>query len=895
MAHPLLRRLLLLSAAVLLAFAGAGGVQAASPGTTRPPEHPNTGRGVGPSGRHSDQLSVPGPVRAAAVAAAAGNASGAPFLTRPYWGWHSVNSWFDHCNPDYSIDGRICTVDGTVALASSGRDPYFTKGYAVTPGGRDYIYYDGHNGFDLGLYYEELLAAAPGVVTTAGIDPVPYNSCFGNTVVIDHGNGFSTRYAHMSRVDVNVGQAVSRGQHLGISGTTGCSTGPHLHFGLYLNSSWTAIDPWGWLGAAGGDPWPYDQFDTWLTANPHDPVPDAPTAVTAALGQGGVKVTWTPGFDGGGGVSGAAGYTIAASPGGQTVTTGPAATAATFTGLAVGTAYTFTVTAFNGLGSSPASAPSNSVSLSAGVVRLAVSAATNPLAGRPATVQVKAVDSAGATVGTYTGTVRLASSDRFATLPAPYAFLAGDAGAHSFQLTFSTAGAATVTATDAANSALTGSAALTVQPQVLSATSATLYSLAGSDGAGWSELDASTLRLAISPSIDSVAVVTGSSDLWTDTPGYDQDLGLFVSQDGVERQLAWKESGGIAAAYSPNATSVEAVTALAAGHSYVFKLKWKANRAAPGVSLHAGAGTYATGFSPTTLAAELLPAASVASSAPSALYSLAGSDGASWLPLDPSALALTFTPAADGSALLSASADLWTEVAGYNEDLGLFVSTAGGPESLLAWKEGGGVAAGYSPNAVYALATLPVTHGIAYSVRLKWKTNRAAPGVTIHAGAGTYAAGFSPTRLTARLLPAGHAAPTARAALESLSPAPAAWTQLDPTHLTVTIHPTVDSVALVLANLDLWTENKGINQDLALTVTSGGSTRQLAWKESGGAAAYSPNAALVLASLPVSAGSTYTFQLSWKANVGGGAGIHAGAGTTAIGFSPSTLTAILTP
>ena len=894
MAHPLLRRLVLLSAAGLLAFAGAGGVQAASPTSTRPPEHPGAGRGLAPSGGHSDQLSIPAPVRAAAAAAVSAGA-GAPFLTRPYWGWHSVNSWFDHCHPDYSIDGRICTVDGTVALASNGRDPYFTKGYAVTPGGRDYIYYDGHNGFDLGLYYEELLAAAPGLVTTAGIDPVPYNSCFGNTVVIDHGNGFSTRYAHLSRVDVSVGQSVSRGQHLGISGTSGCSTGPHLHFGLYLNGSWAAIDPWGWLGASGGDPWPYDQGDNWLTSNPHDPVPDAPTAVTAALAQGGVKVSWTPGFDGGGGVSGSAGFTVLASPGGQTLTAGPAATDATFTGLPTGSAYTFTVTAFNGLGASPVSAPSNSVSLSAGVVRFAVSATSNPLAGRPAAVQVKAVDSAGATVGSYTGTVKLASSDRFATLPAPYTFLAADSGVHSFPVTFSTAGPATVTATDVANGSLTGTASLTVQPQVLSATSAALYSLANSDGAGWYDLDASALRLAISPSVDSVAVVTGSSDLWTDTPGYNQDLGLFVSQDGVERQLAWKESGGIAAAYSPNATSVETVTPLAAGHSYVLKLKWKANRAASGVSLHAGAGTYATGFSPTTLAAQLLPAASVASSAPAALYSLAGSDGASWQPLDASALALSFTPAADGSAVLSASADLWTEVAGYNEDLGLFLSSGGGPESLVAWKEGGGVAAGYSPNAVYALSTVPVTHGVTYSVRLKWKTNRAAPGVSIHAGAGTYGTGFSPTRLTARLLPAGHASPVARAALQSLSPATAAWTQLDPTHLTVTIHPTVDSVALVLANLDLWTENQGVNQDVALTVTSNGSTRQLAWKESGGSAGYSPNAALVLASLPVSAGSSYTFQLAWKANVGGGSGIHAGAGTTAIGFSPSTLTVVTTP
>ena len=246
--------------------------------------------------------------------------------------------------------------------------------------------------------------------------------------------------------------------------------------------------------------------------------------------------------------------------------------------------------------------------------------------------------------------------------------------------------------------------------------------------------------------------------------------------------------------------------------------------------------------------------------------------------------------------MLSGSVDLWTELAGYNEDLGLFVSTSGGAESLVAWKEGGGVAAGYSPNAVYVLATIPVTHGVAYSVRLKWKTNRPAPGVTVHAGAGTAQAGFSPSRLTARLLAAGHATPAAVAALQSLSPAAVDWRPLDPTHLVVTVHPNVDSVALVLANLDLWTENPGINQDVALTVsTNGAAARQLAWKESGGAAGYSPNGALLMASLPLTAGASYTFQLSWKANQAGGSGIHAGAGTSATGFSPTDLQVLLTP
>ena len=53
---------------------------------------------------------------------------------------------------------------------------------------------------------------------------------YGNLVVIDHGNGFSTAYAHQSQIIVSVGQHVSQGQQIGMEGSTGNSTGPHLHF-----------------------------------------------------------------------------------------------------------------------------------------------------------------------------------------------------------------------------------------------------------------------------------------------------------------------------------------------------------------------------------------------------------------------------------------------------------------------------------------------------------------------------------------------------------------------------------------------------------------------------------------------------------------------------------------
>ncbi len=283
--------------------------------------------------------------------------STAPFITRPYMNYHVATSIFDHCNPDYTVDGKVCEYDGTVALASNGRDPGFSLGYAITPGGHDYLYYDGHNGWDLALYYENVMASADGVVRIAGIDSI--NPCFGQTIVVDHPNGMSTRYAHLSQIHVAVGASVTRGQVIAQSGNTGCSTGPHLHFGVYITSSWTAIDPFGWTGAPGADPWPSDQGDLWLTGMPANPLPYAPTAVTATAGFQSALVSWqAPSFDGGSAIGS---YTVIASPGGSSATAAGNVTSATVRGLTTGTAYTFTVTAMNNVGAGPASAPSNSV------------------------------------------------------------------------------------------------------------------------------------------------------------------------------------------------------------------------------------------------------------------------------------------------------------------------------------------------------------------------------------------------------------------------------------------------------------------------------------------------------------------------------------------------------
>ena len=86
---------------------------------------------------------------------------------------------------------------------------------------------------------DPVVAAAAGVVTTA----VPYGTRgYGHYVVIDHGNGESTLYAHLQSVNVGLGQTVDQGSLIGLLGNTGNSTGPHLHFEQRLNGH--DVEPW---------------------------------------------------------------------------------------------------------------------------------------------------------------------------------------------------------------------------------------------------------------------------------------------------------------------------------------------------------------------------------------------------------------------------------------------------------------------------------------------------------------------------------------------------------------------------------------------------------------------------------------------------------------------------
>lgn len=98
-----------------------------------------------------------------------------------------------------------------------------------------------HKGIDIGASYgADIVAAADGRVVTAS-----YSSSGGNYVMIDHGNGLYTVYMHASALCVSSGQAVSAGDVVAKVGSTGISTGNHLHFGVSLNGSY--VSPWNYL------------------------------------------------------------------------------------------------------------------------------------------------------------------------------------------------------------------------------------------------------------------------------------------------------------------------------------------------------------------------------------------------------------------------------------------------------------------------------------------------------------------------------------------------------------------------------------------------------------------------------------------------------------------------
>lgn len=101
-----------------------------------------------------------------------------------------------------------------------------------------------HRGVDYaGGYGSPVVAPAPGRVALVGRVSQGFR-VHGNVIGIDHGQGVTSIYMHLSRIDVKEGDFVQAGQVIGAVGSTGASTGPHLHWGLYVNG--LSIDPTPW-------------------------------------------------------------------------------------------------------------------------------------------------------------------------------------------------------------------------------------------------------------------------------------------------------------------------------------------------------------------------------------------------------------------------------------------------------------------------------------------------------------------------------------------------------------------------------------------------------------------------------------------------------------------------
>ncbi|MFE2282043.1 M23 family metallopeptidase [Streptomyces sp. NPDC059454] len=135
-------------------------------------------------------------------------------------------SWIDPVK-SYKLSASFAQNGGMWASKHSGQD------YAVPTG-------------------TPVVATHGGTVVKAGPNGAGDGPAYGNAVVIKHGNGTYSQYAHLSQVDVKIGQIVKTGQKIALSGNTGNSSGPHLHFEIRTTPNYgSAVDPAKFLRAHG--------------------------------------------------------------------------------------------------------------------------------------------------------------------------------------------------------------------------------------------------------------------------------------------------------------------------------------------------------------------------------------------------------------------------------------------------------------------------------------------------------------------------------------------------------------------------------------------------------------------------------------------------------------------
>jgi murein DD-endopeptidase MepM/ murein hydrolase activator NlpD len=234
------------------------------------------------------------PIASVPVVARPGGGRGLAFFGMPFAGEYTLGNFHDHDVPQEFID-----ANGTILTFWGERLPTTSS-------------FDGHEGYDwLMPEGTPLLAVAPGKVVIAGATepfacPVLNNRVVaGNSVYIEHrvvgpdGEALvlRSRYSHLSRVDVEVGQQVDAGAPIGLSGNTGCSTAPHLHFEVYkldqVSRRLIVVDPFGWEGPS-LDPWATNAAGApslWLWATAPVLYKEVHQAANVPSGSGSVAVT----------------------------------------------------------------------------------------------------------------------------------------------------------------------------------------------------------------------------------------------------------------------------------------------------------------------------------------------------------------------------------------------------------------------------------------------------------------------------------------------------------------------------------------------------------------------------------------------------------------------------
>lgn len=137
--------------------------------------------------------------------------------------WPFSRAFMFNCTKRKSVFGNLFCI-----TQYFGTTPFSTANPQVYNGG-------GHPGMDMGAPIGTAVTAAlSGVVLATGnTDTARGCYSYGKWVMLIHGNGLNTLYAHLSTIDVSKGQSVATGQTIGLSGMTGYATGPHLHFGVY--------------------------------------------------------------------------------------------------------------------------------------------------------------------------------------------------------------------------------------------------------------------------------------------------------------------------------------------------------------------------------------------------------------------------------------------------------------------------------------------------------------------------------------------------------------------------------------------------------------------------------------------------------------------------------------